>query len=82
MLKILFLADFSILKVLNILSLCGSYIVEEKQYVAIIDNGGKYEVISKSTTITTVIKDGKIYNIPNIFVIDYNTWVKKNKPKK
>jgi len=55
--------------------------MKKKQYVSIIDGGGKYEVLNKTETITTILKDGIVFNIPNVYVIDYDIWVKKNKPK-
>lgn len=54
----------------------------EKEYVSIIDCGGKYEVLGKTDTITTILKDETVFNIPNVYIMKYETWLKKNKKSK
>lgn len=53
--------------------------MKEKEYVSIIDGEGKFEVIRKTDTITSIIKDNKIYDIPNIYLMPWNKKSKKSK---
>jgi len=52
-----------------------------KEFVTLIDgNGEKYEVLGKNDNKTTVKNySGMIFNIPNIYLTNYETWLLKNK---